>query len=452
MLINKVAEEFKKLWRKDFGINCGSDDCTYTATFYGNNNLDEVDYIDGSNCTDIIKKAIKETINDDGFHIHECMQIYLDCDSTDESKQKLQTFYPIEEKNVNKYIDKYNSTAKYWKISISMTDIEDSGGWQFLEFPRYDLTDKTIESLKKELNQGDDKMFEDLIARVRVYKAKGDKPYQHRPYELTLISDKTKVFQNINQDNDRNNISKANFIFHHLYENGVDEDKSDGSENDYNNIKEIEAIILSNRDLHIAHHNLQYEPKYRGRDGWEICGIDLTRVIMYKFTLTDNTIIRFDFSGMIDNEEGTQGIYFQNIIDKNAEKHEQYKQEKRTKKLIEEIKNEEEDNIIELSGSPVYSDPKNNFDKDSGLIPQGEFPYMVEFFSDLVLDEDTIYQGTFGLNSRYIKDAIRLIDKVEHRAEELAEKYADKGVKVTVNGLNDGCEKGMAVYVWIPYQ
>ena len=200
MLIDKVAEEFKELWGKDFGINYGSDTCTYTATFYGDNNLDEVNYIDNSNCTDIIKKAIKETINNDGFHIHECMQIYLDCDSTNESKQKLKAFYPTEEKNVNKYIDKYNSIAKYLKINISMTDIEDNCGWQFLEFPRYDLTDETIEALKKELNQGDDKMFEDLIARVRVYKTKGDKPYQHRAYELTLLSDETEVFKNIIQN------------------------------------------------------------------------------------------------------------------------------------------------------------------------------------------------------------------------------------------------------------
>lgn len=123
----------------------------------------------------------------------------------------------------------------------------------------------------------------------------------------------------------------------------------------------------------------------------------------------------------------------------------------KTTELIKQIKNEE-DNIIELSGSPVYANPKNNFDEDSGLIPQGNFPYMVEFFSDLVIDEDTIYQGVFGLNSRYIKDAMKLITQVENRAKELADKYADKGVKVTVNGLNDGCEKGMAVYVWIPYQ
>ena len=123
-----------------------------------------------------------------------------------------------------------------------------------------------------------------------------------------------------------------------------------------------------------------------------------------------------------------------------------------TKKLLQEIKNEQ-DTIIELSASPIYERPSNKFfSEESDLQPKGDFAYMIEFFSDLIVDEDTIYQGCFGLNSEYIKDAMKLITKVENRAKEIADKYADKGVKVTVNGLNDGCEKGMAIYVWIPYQ
>lgn len=122
-----------------------------------------------------------------------------------------------------------------------------------------------------------------------------------------------------------------------------------------------------------------------------------------------------------------------------------------TNELIEQIK-QEEDTLIELSASPLYENPKTNFHQNSGLVPQGNFPYMLEFFSDLIVDEDTIYQGCFGVNSRYIKDAMKLITDIEKRAKEIENKYADKGVKVTVNGLNDGCEKGMAIYVWIPYQ
>lgn len=295
-------------------------------------------------------------------------------------------------------------------------------------------------------------MFEDLIARVRVYKAKGDMPYQHRPYEVKLFSDKTKTFKNVNQDNDRNNISKAEFIFHELSANGVDDDNYDGSESNYDNIKTVEAIYLGNRDLHTIYHNLQYEPRYRGRDGWEICGIDLTRVIMYKFTLTDNTIIRFDFQGMIDNEDGTQGIYFHDIVDKNAEAIEKYNREKRTEELLEEIKNEE-DYLIELSASSTTKNPYHDkIWEEIGLRPKGDFAYKVEFFSDCIEYDASEYQGAFGVNSRYIKKAMEMITKIENRAKELEEKYADKGVKVTVNGMNDGCEYGMAIYVWIPYQ
>ncbi|MBO5476233.1 MAG: hypothetical protein J6A15_00580 [Clostridia bacterium] len=448
MLIDEVAKEFKQLWGEKFGIRWGSSDCTYTSTFYGNNHLDEVDYIDGSNCINIIKKAIKETINNDGFHIHECMQVYLDCSSTNESKQKLKEFYPIEEKNVNKYINKFNSTAKYWRISIEMTNIEDNCGWQFLEFPQYNLTNETIEKLKKELNQGDDEMFEDLIARVRVYKAKGDKPYQHRTYELTLLSDETEIFKDINQKDDRNNISKARFIFSHLVKNGVNDDEFDGSESDYSNVKEVQAIILSNKDLHIAHHNLQYEPKYRGRDGWEICGIDLTRVIMYKFTLTDNTIIRFDFTGMIDNEEGIQGIYFQDVVDLNAEKHKQYKKEKKVKKLIEEISSEWGDYVYtvfddEHDGDMSAVDNLNGYDE--------KYACMIEVFSDLVepCNDNTEF---FGVSDEYIDRVVKVRDGMRQLAKTIEDKYEDNNVKVTLSKWNQRCEFGMVMYIWIPFQ
>ena len=438
MLIDKVAEEFKELWGNNFGINYGSDDHTYTATFYGNNDLDEVDDINWLNCIDIIKKAIKETINNDSFHIQGCMQVYLDCDSTNESKQRLKKFYPIEEKNVNKYTDKFNSTAKYWKVSIDMTDIEDSGGWQFLELPRYDLTDETIKELKKELNQGDDKMFEDLIARVRVYK---------EPYELTLISDKTEVIKNVNQDKDRNNISKANFIFHHLVRNGVDDDEFDGSESDYSNIKEIEAIILANKNLHITYHNLQYETDYRGRDGWEICGIDLTRVIMYRFTLTNNTVIRFDFTGMIDNEEDEQAIFFQDIVDLRAESNEQHEKERKTKKLIEEISSEWGEYIY-----TVFDDEHDGMTSVDNLNGYSkEYACMIEVFSDLV-EPCNDNSEFFGVSDEYIDRVVQVRDNMRQLAKEIENKYKDNNVKVTLSKWNQGCEFGMAMYIWIPFQ
>lgn len=123
----------------------------------------------------------------------------------------------------------------------------------------------------------------------------------------------------------------------------------------------------------------------------------------------------------------------------------------KTKKLLNEIM-EESDYIIELSGCPVEEEPNNMFSEETGLQPQGNFAYMVEFFSfSLVMKEN--YDAVYGdANSEYIEDAYALIQEVEQRAEKLRNKYSDKGVKVTINGFNDGCEGGLAVYVWIPYQ
>ncbi len=126
-----------------------------------------------------------------------------------------------------------------------------------------------------------------------------------------------------------------------------------------------------------------------------------------------------------------------------------------TKNLLKKIKNEG-DSIIELSASPIYEQPKNQFSKESGLQPQGDFAYMVEFFSwNLIDPSEKKYQGCFSqhdYNGEYIRDCMKLINDVERRAKELADKYADKGVKVTVNDFNKGCQYGMAIYVWIPYQ
>ena len=130
--------------------------------------------------------------------------------------------------------------------------------------------------------------------------------------------------------------------------------------------------------------------------------------------------------------------------------------ENKTEKLLKDILNEE-DNIIELSGSPINKEPtENKYWEKINLKPKGNFAYMVEFFSwDLIDPSESKYQGCFSqydYNGKYIRDCMKLINKVEKRAKELADKYTDKNVKVTVNDFNEGCQYGMAIYVWIPYQ
>lgn len=130
------------------------------------------------------------------------------------------------------------------------------------------------------------------------------------------------------------------------------------------------------------------------------------------------------------------------IVDKDVE----------TRNLINEIMNEE-DNLIERSGCSLYdNNPKTNFHTNSGLVPSGDFPYMIEFFSHCIDSRENKYQGCYGLNNDYIKDVAEMINDIETRAKEIEKKYSNKGVKTTVNGFNDGCEDGMAIYVWIPYQ
>lgn len=78
---------------------------------------------------------------------------------------------------------------------------------------------------------------------------------------------------------------------------------------------------------------------------------------------------------------------------------------------------------------------------------------MVGFHScELINPEEKEYRADFGPNRKYTQDASRLIRKIENEAEELRIKYADKGIKISIGDFNDGCQYGMSIYVWVPYQ
>lgn len=304
-----------------------------------------------------------------------------------------------------------------------------------------------IEQLKNGL-KGDNmnqELYDELIARKRIYKITKN---QYGFEKTILISDEEKTFKNINNDESRNNIEKAHFIINNLEKlasTTEDATLDTDLEQVYTNIKSVEAIgIYEDRMFSTS-------KKFKDtsfRDGWEICGIDLTTVIMYEFIFDDNTILRLDFQGMINNEKDEQIIYFNQI----AEYSSPIKSMEKTKELLNEIM-QEGDHIIELSGYPINEEPNNMFSEDTGLQPKGDFAYMVEFFSfDLVDEDDNQYKGAYGLNDEYIEDAMILTNKVKNRAEALRAKYEDKGVQVTVNGFNDGCQGGLAIYLWIPYQ
>ena len=114
-----------------------------------------------------------------------------------------------------------------------------------------------------------------------------------------------------------------------------------------------------------------------------------------------------------------------------------------TDKLIEQIADEDlktaEDPWIEYN----IKNPDDN----------QKYYAMVGFHScELINPEEREYMADFGPNRKYIQDASKLIRNIENEAEELRIKYADKGIKVSISDFNDGCQYGMSIYVWVPYQ
>lgn len=120
-------------------------------------------------------------------------------------------------------------------------------------------------------------------------------------------------------------------------------------------------------------------------------------------------------------------------------------------KLVNEIINNEEDKIIEYIRT--YDDANNLTN-----VPDGDYKYMVEFFSEELIDpkEDIkTYGGYFSeeeYNGEYIRDCMNLINKIEQRAEEIKDRYLSLGCDVSIGDFNIGCQYGMAIYVWVPEQ
>lgn len=116
-----------------------------------------------------------------------------------------------------------------------------------------------------------------------------------------------------------------------------------------------------------------------------------------------------------------------------------------TLNLMEKIY-DEEDCIIEYANTDIdhfgVSPPDNE-----------EYYAMIEFFSThLIMKDENEYDGDFGPNAKFVKDAMKLINDTYKRADEIREKYKNQNVKVTIGEFNSGCEGGMALYIWVPYQ
>lgn len=124
----------------------------------------------------------------------------------------------------------------------------------------------------------------------------------------------------------------------------------------------------------------------------------------------------------------------------------------RTQKVAQEII----DNIdIEIDYIySWYDDSNSDISSVNNLNGYDEkYGYMLEHFSDLVVEDEYTNQSAFnGFTDEYF-DAVQEIRDFERKtAKEIEEKYKEYKVKVTLSKWNIGCEYGMAMYIWIPYQ
>lgn len=125
-----------------------------------------------------------------------------------------------------------------------------------------------------------------------------------------------------------------------------------------------------------------------------------------------------------------------------------------TDKLLKAIEKELEDGLA-YTYEEEYEGQFNN-NNIFHTKPEGDFKYMVEYFSGGVCPfDDERYKGWFSKNDYsgdYIREAMMDILKTELLVNEIQEKYEDKRIKVIFLDFNKGCEWGCAIHVWIPEQ
>lgn len=119
----------------------------------------------------------------------------------------------------------------------------------------------------------------------------------------------------------------------------------------------------------------------------------------------------------------------------------------KTEELIEEISSEWGEYIY-----TVFDDEHDSMTSVDNLNGYSEeYACMLEVFSDLV-EPCSDNSEFFGVSDEYIDRVIQVRDNMRQLAKEIENKYKDNNVKVTLSKWNQGCEFGMAMYIWIPFQ
>lgn len=114
-----------------------------------------------------------------------------------------------------------------------------------------------------------------------------------------------------------------------------------------------------------------------------------------------------------------------------------------TKKLLEQLKKDFGYDYI----YDVHKDA-SSINNIEGYHPK--YAYMIERFSELV--EPSHYESNFGVTDEYIDKVVEIRDDMRQLAMEVEHYFEDENVKATLGKWNEGCEYGMVLYIWIPYQ
>lgn len=147
--------------------------------------------------------------------------------------------------------------------------------------------------------------------------------------------------------------------------------------------------------------------------------------------------------GLIDNCGWEHYICINTIIKPSAIT-EDYKP---TKEVIEEIRKE-----YECYTYTAFNDDYDNIKTVDNLIGYDDkYACMIEVFSELV-EPNKENQAFFGVSDEYIDNVVKIRDDMREIATNIEHNYRDKKVKVTLSKWNQGCEFGMAMYIWIPFQ
>lgn len=424
MIINEIVNQFRSnIINKQINIKWGSDDITKTEFYIQekDTSLFDIDFIDD----DEFKQNILKYIGN--FYIEQCMQVYLTTNSSDKAKKELEKFYPIEKENVAEYCKKFNKISKYWQISVDIDKIEDNCGWQFLEFVYYNLTDYAIKQLKNEL--GEIKMqdkYEKILNEFywdywHILKDFGLSDFLQL-LQLTVLT----RYKDINVEEI---VSMAYDKFGHtedreLYKQYIATNQRTG---DFN---EFTMDEYDNREWYI---NEAIKWIHR-------LSIEELRDIIYHHRLRD-----IQDEEYINNPryiEQDNGIKWDDKLIDNI-----INGDKKTKQVIKEISDKYECYIY-----TAFDDDNDNLSTMDNIIGYNdEYACCIEIFSDLA-DPNDFKEANFGITDEYIDSIIEIREETLKESAKIEAKYNQYAVKTTTSKWNQGCEFGMAIYVWIPYQ